>query len=83
MQHRLWYRLTSGAIELAAKESAPAFFCQDPFPDHPRRLVPHVPAMSAFQVRNPIGVFILVKTDHDSLHSGRGLRARGGRFSDG
>jgi hypothetical protein len=66
-----------------AKESAPAFFCQDPFSDHPLRLVPHVPAMSAFQVRNPIGVFILMKTDDGSLHLGRGLRARGRRLGDG
>jgi hypothetical protein len=39
--------------------------------------------MSAFQVRNPIGVFVLMKTDDGSLHSGRGLRARGRRLGDG
>jgi hypothetical protein len=83
VQRRLSYRLTSGAIELVANESAPALFRQDPGPEHPRWLVPHVPAMSAFQVRNPIGVFILMKTDDGSLHLGRGLRARGRRLGDG
>jgi hypothetical protein len=45
--------------------------------------MPHVPAMSAVQVRDPIAVFVLVKTYDGSFHSGRSLRVRGRGFGDG
>jgi hypothetical protein len=66
-------RLTFLAIQLVAHEPAPSLFGQDPFSNHPRRLVPHVTAVAAVQVRDPIVVFILVKTDDDSFHVQRHL----------
>ena len=64
-----------------AAELAAAFFGQHPWPERPRRIVPHMTAVSAIQLGHPIAVFILMKTDDDAFHLGRSLGGR--RFCNG
>ena len=40
---------------------------QHPFPNHPRRVVPHVNRMAAVQLRSPVALFVLIKIDNSPL----------------
>ena len=51
-----------------AEELGSPFFCDDPGPEGPRRVVTDVASMTAIKIGNPIAKFVLVKVDDGSLH---------------
>ncbi len=46
-----------------------AFFGEDPGPDCPRRVVPHVAGVAALEVGYPVAAFVLVKTNDAPFHA--------------
>jgi len=60
--------LAAEAVQLAAKPPTPVFFRCCPHPDAQRRLVADVLSMPAGQIRDPVSLFILVKSDDALFH---------------
>jgi hypothetical protein len=57
-------------------QTAPAPLARNhPLPVHPRRIVPHVLAVPAVQVGNPMALLVLMETDDLALHGGTGLQS--------
>lgn len=50
-------------------ESLTSLFRQNPFPQLPRRIVPHVHAVPARKLCHPVSFFILVKAGYEALHA--------------
>jgi hypothetical protein len=56
------------AVQFAADELLAAFPGHNPRTVLPRRLVADVPCMPAFQVRNPVSLFILMESNDGPIH---------------
>ena len=65
---RLSRAFTFLAIERLADELLPAFFRQHPGPADHRRLVPHMLAVPALEIGDPIAVLVQVKADDKAGH---------------
>jgi hypothetical protein len=46
----------------------PRLLVQHPLPHYPWRIMPHMLAMPALQLRRPMPRFILIETDYRTLH---------------
>jgi hypothetical protein len=55
------------AKQCRAQTRFPAVIRRDPKPVGPRRIVPDVLRVPAFEIRDPIAVFVLLKSDDLSL----------------
>jgi hypothetical protein len=60
--------LAAETVQLAAEPSLPALFSRRPDTDTQRRLVADVLSMPAGQIRDPVSLFVLVKTDDALFH---------------
>ena len=56
------------ALHLDTDELGPTFFRQDPGPERPGRLMPHVPCVTAREIRHPVLVIAEVKADNRTFH---------------
>jgi hypothetical protein len=56
------------AIQLHANPTGSAFFGENPRTIRPRRIMPHMLPMSAFQIRNPVVFGILMEASDLLIH---------------
>ncbi len=62
------------AMQVLTQVPFAAFFGDDPGTLAPGRVVPHMPGMTAGKVRDPVAVFILMKSDNALFHGGQAVR---------
>jgi len=60
--------VTSLALHQTPNPRVSSLFRDDPLPYRPRWIMPKMEPMAALQTRRPMHLFILIKTDHASLH---------------
>jgi hypothetical protein len=72
---RLHVPITKRAVEESIKPAGPPFYSRDPGPDLPRRVVPSVLGVPAFEVRYPVTFIVLVKPNDAPFH-GHVIRVR-------
>jgi hypothetical protein len=59
---------TLDALKRVSQELSASFLSLDPWPLLPRRIVPDVPRVPAFQFRNPVILIVAVKAGDNSQH---------------
>jgi len=65
---------TPDATKRMPDESRATFLRDNPRPIHPRRIVPNMLRVSAFQLSDPIALFILAKAHDFAIHRNGGRR---------
>lgn len=63
--------ITFLALQLEADHGGTPFGSDDPGAQHPGRVVSHVLEVAAFQLRDPMALFILVIADNGTVHEHR------------
>ena len=68
-RHFRFFFVTYDAIEQFPDEACASFLSQHPSPVLPRRIVAHMPSMPAFQIGDPLALFLLMETNNRTLHN--------------